>query len=57
MSLSNSTFLTSSHKPMHRFASNSMWIFLRWTPTLFVKHYVGFFCNFLPILKNLLQNH
>ena len=65
------SFSTSSLKPLHGFASNFVWIFLRWTPTKFVK--IGvlplFFmelwvilCNFWPILrkssiKPLTRNH
>ena len=54
------SFSTSSLKPLHGFASNFVWIFLRWTPTKFVKIVVLplFFmelsvilCNFWPILK------
>ena len=58
MSLCNIPFLTSSLEPLHRFASNFVWMFLGWTPK-FVK--IGvlplFFmelwvlCNFWPILK------
>ena len=55
--------MTSSHEPLHGFASNFVWMFLRWTPTKFVK--IGvlplfswnngiILCNFWPILKNLL---
>ena len=54
------SFSTSSFKPLHGFASNSMWMFLWWIPTKFDK--IGvlplFFmelwvilCNFWPILK------
>ena len=54
------SFLTSSLKPLHGFASNFVWMSLGWTPTKFVK--IGvlplFFiklwvilCNFWPILK------
>ena len=53
-------FSTSSLEPLHRFASNLVWMFLGWTPTKFIK--IGvlplFFrvlwvilCNFWPILK------
>ena len=56
------SFSTSSLKPLHRFASNFVWMFLGWTPTKFVK--IGvlplFFmelsvilCNFWPILKKI----
>ena len=62
MSLCNIPCLTSSLKPLHRFASNVVWMFLGWTPTKFVK--IGvlplFFmelwvilCNFWPILKKI----
>ena len=55
------SFMTSL-KPLHRFASNFVWMFLGWTPTKFVK--IGvlplFFmelwvilCNFWPILKKI----
>ena len=55
-------FLTSSLEPLHGFASKFVWMFLGWTPTMFVK--IGvlplFFmelwvilCNFLPILKKI----
>ena len=37
MSLCNIPFLTSSLEPLHRFASNFVWMFLGWTPTKFVK--------------------
>ena len=65
------SFLTSSLKPLHGFASNFVWIILGWIPTKFVK--IGvlalFFmelwvilCNFWPILKKssikpLTRNH
>ena len=60
MSLCNIPFLTSSLEPLHGFASNFALMFLRWTPSKFVK--IGvlplFFmelwvivCNFWPILK------
>ena len=71
MSLGNISLLTSSLEPLHGFASNFVWMFLRWTPTKFVK--IGvlplFFmelwvilCNFWPILKKssikpLTRNH
>ena len=71
MSLCNNPFLTSSLEPLLRFASYFMLMFLRWTPTKFVK--IGvlslFFtkswvilCNFWPILnkssiKPLTRNH
>ena len=52
--------LTSSLEPLHGFAPNFVWMFLRWTPTKFVK--IGVYpyfswnngiilCNFWPILK------
>ena len=53
------SFLTSL-KPLHRFASNFVWMFLWWTPTKFVKIGVlplffmelwAILCNFWPILK------
>ena len=31
------SFLTSSLKPLHGFASDFVWMFLGWTPTKFVK--------------------
>ena len=31
------SFFTSSLEPLHRFASNFVWMFLGWTPTKFVK--------------------
>ena len=37
MSLCNISLLTSSLEPLHGFASNFVWMFLRWTPTKFVK--------------------
>ena len=54
------SLLTSSLEPLHGFASNFVWMFLRWTPTQFVK--IGCYpyfswnngiilCNFWPILK------
>ena len=60
MSLCNIPFFISSLEPLHRFASNFVWMFLGWTPTKFVK--IGvlqlFFmelwvilCNFWLILK------
>ena len=63
MSQYNIPFLTSSLEPLHRFASNFVWMFLGWTPTKFDK--IGviplFFmelwvvlCNFGQSLKNLL---
>ena len=54
---------TSFLEPLHRFASNFVWMFLGWTATKFIKISVLplFFmelwlilCNFWPILKNLL---
>ena len=54
------SFLTSSLKPLHGFASNFVWMFLGWTPAKFVKIRVLplFFmelwvilCNFWPILR------
>ena len=62
---------STSLKPRHGFTSNFVWMFLGWTPTMFVK--IGvlplFFmelwvilCNFWPILKKssikpLTRNH
>ena len=47
-------FFTSSLKSLHRFASNFVWMFLRWTPTKFVK--IGllplFFIELWVILRN-----
>ena len=37
MSLCNIPLLTSSIELLHGFASNFVWMFLRWTPTKFVK--------------------
>ena len=37
MSLCNISLLTSSLEPLHGFASSFVWMFLRWTPTKFVK--------------------
>ena len=65
------SFSTSSLKPLHGFASNFVWMFLRCTPTKFLKMGVLplFFmelwvivCNFWPILrkssiKPLTRNH
>ena len=60
MSPGNIPFLTSSLEPLHWFTSNFVWMFLRWTPTKFVKIGVLLlffmelwynFCNFWPILK------
>ena len=56
-----SQLLNSSFEPLHRFASNFVWMFRGWTPTKFAK--IGvlplFFLelwvilyNFCPILKN-----
>ena len=48
------SFSTSSLKPLHRFASNFVWMFLGWTPTKFVK--IGvlplFFMELWVILYN-----
>ena len=71
MTRHHSYILISSLEPLHGFASNFVWMFLRWTPTKFVK--IGvlplFFmelwvilCNFWPILKKssikpLIRNH
>ena len=37
MSLCNMTFRTFSLTPMHEFASNFMWMFLLWSPTMYDK--------------------
>ena len=58
MSLCNIPLLTSSLELLQGLASNFVWMFLKWTPTKFVKIGVlpyfswnyGIFCNIWPIL-------
>ena len=63
-------FLTSSLEPLHGFASKFVWMFLGWTPTMFVPWVLPLFfmelwvilCNIWPILKKssikpLTRNH
>ena len=46
-------FSTSSHEPLHGFASNFVWMFLGWTPTKFVKTiFHGIMGNFVQFLAN-----
>ena len=46
--------LLTSLEPLHRFDSNSVWIFLGWTPTKFIK--IGVLPLFLyRIMGNFLQ--
>ena len=60
MSLCNIPFLTSSLEPLHVFVSSFALMFLRWTPTKFVRNWVlplffmelwEILCNFWPNLK------
>ena len=58
MSLCIISLLTSSLEPLHGFASNFVWMFLRWTPTKFVKigvlplFFMEYWYNFVQFLAN-----
>ena len=62
MSLCNIPFFTSFLEPLHGFDLNFVWVFLRWTPTKFVKIWVlpifymelwAILFNFWPFLKKI----